>query len=68
MKGQIVLDIHPTTTAGFKPGQRGYFADPSNPLVIIGENDLYVYTILDNSRVYYGILKKPANLAMLHVV
>ena len=51
----------------FKPGARGYFVTEDNPLTFIGEDDLHVWTILDNGGMYYGVFKQPENLAALHV-
>jgi hypothetical protein len=66
MSTEIVLSTTPKNESGFKPGQRGYFINKDNQLVIIGENDEYVYTILDSNGSYYGIWKKEENLSALH--
>lgn len=63
---KIILDTRPTDPSAYKPGQRGYFHSPENGLVIIGENDTHVYTILDSNGAYYGIFKHPENLKELH--
>ena len=63
---EIILNTSPKNEGGFKPGQRGFFINEDNPLVIIGENDAHVYTILDSNGTYYGILKHEKNLSLLH--
>ena len=51
----------------FRPGSRGYFGTEENPLIIIGEDDSHVWTILDRGGVYYGVFKAPDNLAAIHI-
>ena len=60
-----MLDGEPENKTCHKPGQRGYLRSAENPLTIIGEDDLYVWSILDSGP-YYGIRKQPGNLAELH--
>lgn len=52
---------------GFLPGSRGYFATEENPVIVIGEDDTHVWTILERGGTYYGIFKAPENLSALHI-
>lgn len=51
----------------FRPGSRGYFMADENPIVIVGEDDTHVWTILDRNGSYYGIFKAPENLSAIHI-
>lgn len=43
----------------FPIGAKGYFDNPENPLVVIGEDSTHVHTILTRSNSYYSVFKRP---------
>jgi len=51
----------------FVPGSRGFFMHDGNPLVIIGEDDSYVWTISTRNGMYLGVLKELSSLVAIHI-
>jgi hypothetical protein len=67
MGAEIIINTKPKNPTDFKPGKQGFFDTEENLLVIIGENDTHVHTLLYRSGAYYSVFKDPENLKHLHV-